>query len=86
MVILSVAGFILRMKRKNRLTINFLCPDRNSKKRRKFRVHKETISLQQPVLDRLNDTYNVPEPGIGFEDVLSQGNEQSSDSETAHTK
>ena len=75
--------YISEMKRKNRLTVNFLCPSVDSKKRKKFRICKETIPLQQPVLDSVNDISNVSEAGIEFE---SQDVEESSDLETAHTK
>ena len=75
--------YISEMKRKNRLTVNFLCPSVDSKKRKKFRICKETIPLQQPVLDRVNDISNVSEAGIEFE---SHDVEESSDLETAHTK
>ena len=71
------------MKRKNRLTVNFLCPGINSKKRKKFRISKETIPLQQPVVDRINDISDVPEAGIEFE---SQDVEESTNFETVHTK
>ena len=68
------------MKRKNRLTINFLHP---GKKRRKFKICKETINLQQPSLDSVNDVSDAPEADMEFE---SQDIEESSDLETAHTK
>ena len=71
------------MKRKNRLTLNFLYPGGNFKSKKKFKICKEIIPLQQPALDSVNDTSNVPESSIEFE---SQHLEESSDLETAHTK
>ena len=70
------------MKRKNRLTINFLHPG-NYEKGRKFKICKETINLQQPLLDSVNDVSDAPEADMEFE---SQDIEESSDLETAHTK
>ena len=64
------------MKRKNRLTLNFLLPTLNPKRRRTFRIHKEIIPVQHPV-QRVDDVPNVPEADMDVEDFVSHDTEDS---------
>ena len=72
------------MKRKNRLTLNFLSPNINPKRRQTFRVRKETIPIQYPIQRAQVD--DISEADVNFEDFVSHDIEESGDLVTAHTK
>jgi len=73
------------MKLKNRLTLNFLSPNVNPKRRKTFRDHKETIPIQYPIQRAQVDDY-ILEVDVNLEDYVSHDIEDSHGSEAACTK